>query len=76
MRGFYPKLAALLSGIVAFGFLAWAGVVWTSSTKLTEVLTAVHADLREVRIRQEYLVERVVELEKAMKRRLSAINDR
>jgi len=76
MRGFYPKLAALLSGIVAFGFLAWAGVVWNSSKELTVVITAVHADLREVRIRQEYLVERVVEIEAAMKRRSSTTDGR
>lgn len=70
MRGFYPKLAAGLSGIVAFGFLAWAGVVWQSSEKLTVVLAELHANVREMRIRQDYLVERVQELEAVLKRRM------
>jgi len=74
--GFYAKLAALLSGIVTFGFLAWAGVVWTSSKNLAEVVSGVHADVREVRIRQEYLVERVVELERVLKRRFQSPSDR
>ena len=70
LHNIYAKLAAALSGVVAFGFIAWAGVVWQSSEKLTVVLAGLHTDVREMRIRQDYLVERVQELEDVFKRRM------
>jgi len=66
MQNFYAKLAVILSGIVAVGFLAWAGVVWNSSDKLVVVLGSLREDVSEMRVRQEYVVDRVKKIEKKL----------
>ena len=46
------RINATLAALLSSAFLAWAGLVWSQSSRILELAQEIHADLRKLEERQ------------------------